>query len=155
MIRIEAAHTGRSFYEWQLLHSRCGTECLFMLHMTLNILGKEFPGQDPGDNRGSVPLLLGLRKNFMVWFPSSGGKRKHRPRLALHWCLVGMVGTGNIHLGVFPEHFIFLKLQEPLRAAACTLTCFKEEQKKKKIQIGGRIFIVTEFSKVMMSLRFI
>lgn len=60
MIRIEAAHTVRSVYEWQLLHSRCGTECLFMLHMTLNILGK-----DPGDNRGSVPLLLGLRKNLL------------------------------------------------------------------------------------------
>lgn len=71
----------------------------------------------------------------MVWFPSSGGKHKHRPRLALHWCLVGMVGAGVIHLGVFPEHFIFLELQEPLRAAACPLTCFKEEKKKSRLLV--------------------
>lgn len=125
MIRIEAAHTVRSVYEWQLLHSRCGTECLFMLHMTLNILGK-----DPGDNRESVPLLLGLRKNLLSGLVSFFWREAQaQTPTGSALVLAGVVGAGNIHLGVFPEYFIFLELQEPLRAAACTLTCFKEEQK--------------------------
>lgn len=34
-------------------------------------------------------------------------KRKHRPRLALHWCLLGSMGGGDAHPGVRSAFYSF------------------------------------------------